>query len=64
MGRFLVRLTGEGPSGAMSLLASHPRSADRLAAMERDDAPATGAPILNEDQWRALKSICAKPGAD
>jgi len=60
LGEFLVRLTGEEQAGAIALLASHPLSKDRLAALKQDDAPAAGAPLLTQDEWKALKAICAR----
>ena len=38
--------------------ASHPLSADRLAALETRDAPVSGPPLLTEGEWRALRMIC------
>ncbi len=58
LGEFLIRLTGEQKAGVIALLASHPLSQDRLAALKRQDQPAGGAPLLNEDEWRDLKAIC------
>jgi Zn-dependent protease with chaperone function len=62
LGRFLLRITGEGRGGPIPpLLRSHPLSADRLAALETRDAPASAPPLLTEEEWRALRTIC-KPG--
>jgi Zn-dependent protease with chaperone function len=62
LGAFLLRITGEGRSGPIPpFLRSHPLSADRLAAFETRDAPASAPPLLNEGEWRALRMIC-KPG--
>jgi Zn-dependent protease with chaperone function len=60
LGQFLIRLTGAEKGGAIGLLASHPLSQDRLAALQASDAPATGAPLLNDEEWRALKTVCNK----
>jgi Zn-dependent protease with chaperone function len=58
LGQFLLRVTGAQASKTISILASHPLSEDRLAAMSREDRPATGAPILTPAEWQALKTIC------
>ena len=60
LGEFLLRLTGRQNDGPVALLASHPLTQDRLAALKRDDAPATGPPLLDEKEWRALKGVCAR----
>jgi hypothetical protein len=60
MGQFLLRVTGAQASKSISILASHPLSEDRLAAMSKEDRPATGAPILSAAEWQALKSICKR----
>lgn len=58
MGDLLVRLTGEERRGPFTLLRRHPPSQDRLAALVAQDRAANGPPLLNEEEWRALKSIC------
>jgi len=58
LGVFLLRMTGEQSGGPIALLASHPLTQDRLAELKRQDAPATGAPLLDDAQWKALKGIC------
>lgn len=57
MGEFLVRMTGGGRLA--TVVDSHPLSADRLDRMKKEDRPETGAPILTEREWQALKNICA-----
>ena len=57
MGEFLVRITGGGRLA--TVIDSHPLSADRLDRMTRDDRAASGAPILTEQEWQALRAICA-----
>jgi Zn-dependent protease with chaperone function len=59
LGEFLLRLTGRQGGGAIAWLASHPPSQDRLEALKKDDAPVTGPALLNDEEWRALKNICA-----
>ena len=61
LGEFLLRLTGEQSEGTIALLASHPLSQDRLAQLKRLDQPVTGAPLLSEEEWTALKGICRPP---
>ena len=58
MGAFLLRLTGEQRGGSLAPLRSHPVSEDRLAALAARDRPPTGAPLLDEREWIALKGIC------
>ena len=58
LGEFLMRLTGGHDSKAMAILASHPLTQDRLAAMTKADTAATGAPLLSVAEWQALKAIC------
>jgi Zn-dependent protease with chaperone function len=57
MGEFLVRITGGGRLA--TVIDSHPLSADRLDRMTRDDRAASGEPILTEQEWQALRAICA-----
>jgi Zn-dependent protease with chaperone function len=58
MGEFLLRLTGKQQGGVIALLASHPLTQDRLAALKADDRPVSGQPLLSGEEWRALKGIC------
>ena len=51
-------MTGKQQSGMIALLASHPLSQDRLAALKAADAPVTGPELLSGEEWRALKGIC------
>ena len=63
MGEFLVRVTGGGRIS--TVIDSHPLSTDRLDRMKQEDRPGTGEPILTDQEWLALKQICAdakKPG--
>jgi Zn-dependent protease with chaperone function len=59
LGEFLLRLTGQENDGPVALLASHPLTQDRLAALKKDEVPTTGPALLDENEWRALKDICA-----
>jgi Zn-dependent protease with chaperone function len=61
MGELLVRVTGKEGKG-LSIISSHPLSADRLARMTREDRPATKPPLLTPEEWRSLKSICDSDG--
>jgi hypothetical protein len=58
LGEFLMRMTGAEQGGMIALLASHPLSQDRLAALKAADAPVTGPALLTDDEWRSLKGIC------
>ncbi len=59
MGELLYRVTGNQGDKSLSILASHPLSEERLARMTREDRQPTGAPILTDEEWAALKAICA-----
>jgi Zn-dependent protease with chaperone function len=58
MGELLFRITGAEATKSITILAGHPLTEDRRAAMKAQDRPATGADILSAAQWRALKNIC------
>jgi Zn-dependent protease with chaperone function len=63
LGQLLVRVTGESDkrAGPFSILASHPMSAERLAAMQAAKVETSGPELLDAQEWRALKAICGKP---
>lgn len=62
LGDFLVRLSG--PTNArtdnanMNLLASHPMSVERRDTLAKADRPATGAPLLSDEEWMDLRTLC------
>lgn len=59
MGDFLFRVTGEGKyEKTLSILSSHPLTAERRDLMSREAGPTTGAEILSQREWAALKNIC------
>jgi predicted Zn-dependent protease len=58
MGELLFRVTGKEGNKALSILASHPLTEDRLKRMSDADRPAGGQPLLTATEWAALKSIC------
>lgn len=60
MGVFLVRITGASEGGIPTLLRSHPLSQDRLKALEANEASTAGPPLLTEEEWRAVKSVCKR----
>lgn len=60
LGELLMRITGAQSSGALDLLKSHPLTEDRLARLRAVDRPATGAPLLSEAEWAALKDVCKR----
>jgi len=45
-------------SGIPAFLSTHPVTDQRLKALEKQVPPRQGAPLLDEEQWRALKEIC------
>jgi Zn-dependent protease with chaperone function len=56
-GDLLFRVTGKEGKG-LSIISSHPLTEDRLAQMSREDRPASGPPLLTQEEWKSLKSIC------
>lgn len=57
LGLFLNRIDSD-VGAALAFISSHPVSAARLEALEAQDRPVTGAPLLSDEEWRALKNIC------
>ncbi len=60
-GVLLLRVTGTQANRGSDILASHPLTEERLAAMAKADGPNTGADILSTAEWQALKNICSAP---
>jgi Zn-dependent protease with chaperone function len=58
MGELLFRVTGEQGRNPLGILAGHPLTEERLDTMKKADRPNTGAELLSDVQWRALKGIC------
>jgi Zn-dependent protease with chaperone function len=58
MGELLLRVTGKQSGTIPSILSSHPLTEDRLKRMSEEDAPPSGPPLLNDNEWAALKAIC------
>ena len=54
----MLRLTGEQRGERLAALRSHPVSEDRLAALAARDRGASGAPLMDEPAWIALRNIC------
>ncbi|MBV1701047.1 MAG: M48 family metallopeptidase [Hyphomicrobiales bacterium] len=58
-GTLLARITkGQDIPAAMSLLADHPLTADRLANLTAHDTPTTAPPLLSTQDWLTLRGIC------
>ena len=60
MAELMFRVTGKQGGSNFSILASHPLTEDRLERMNKEDQPASGPPLLTEEEWTALKGICGK----
>ncbi|HRJ68401.1 MAG TPA: M48 family metallopeptidase [Beijerinckiaceae bacterium] len=64
LARVLTRIDPSKPGAKGSIFDSHPLTAERLKRLEAADAslgrPLDGPPLLNEAEWAALKTICAK----
>jgi Zn-dependent protease with chaperone function len=58
MGELLLRVTGNEKDKNLSFLSNHPFTEDRLALMQKEDRPPTKPPILSDEEWMALRSIC------
>ncbi len=59
MAELLVRITGPQRGKGIDILASHPFSEDRLTRMKKIELEKPGEPILTDEEWKALKGICA-----
>lgn len=59
LGELLLRVTGEKKRTAMSVIASHPVSAERLERLRARNFAARGPQLLSFGEWRALKAICS-----
>jgi Zn-dependent protease with chaperone function len=59
MGELLFRVTGKQGDDALSILASHPLTEDRLQRMSEEDRPPSGPPLLTAEEWTSLKAICS-----
>ena len=57
MGELLLRVTGNEKDGFLTILHDHPLSEDKLAKLSAADK-ATADPVLTDDEWKALKTIC------
>lgn len=59
MGELLFRVTGKEGSKNIAILSSHPLTEDRLERMKREDRPGANTPLLTDEEWKALKAVCA-----
>jgi Zn-dependent protease with chaperone function len=60
LGTMLTRIEGERKPGVRIWL-DHPYVAERVRAIAATASPAAGPPLLDAEQWAALKRICAEP---
>jgi Zn-dependent protease with chaperone function len=61
LGELLVRITGDETDRALSILASHPLTQERLETLRQAAAgPATGPPLLSAEEWDKLRGICGR----
>jgi Zn-dependent protease with chaperone function len=56
----LMRIDGDKKPGTRIWL-DHPQVEDRVRAIKANARPRSGPPLLNAEQWAALKQICAEP---
>lgn len=59
LGNLLTRITLKHGGDAVSWLANHPLTKDRLDHMRAAASSMDGPPLLSPEQWTALKAICA-----
>jgi hypothetical protein len=58
MGELIFRVTGNQADSALSILANHPLTEDRLKRFGEEDRPTSGPPLLTASEWVALKAVC------
>jgi Zn-dependent protease with chaperone function len=58
MGELMLRVTGKEGGKGLSIISTHPLTEDRLARMSKEDQTPKGAPLLTDEEWKALKGIC------
>ena len=58
LGDLLMRISGPEKDNPLSIFASHPMTADRMAMLEATGSAPTGEPLLLFGEWRALQAIC------
>ena len=59
LGTLLSRLD-RGGGNALAFISSHPVTEERMQRLEAAHRPANGPPILDAEEWRALKAICGE----
>lgn len=57
-GELIFRITGNQADTTLSILANHPLTEDRLKHLSDEDRPASGPPLLTDQEWTALKAVC------
>jgi predicted Zn-dependent protease len=58
MGELIFRITGNQGDKTLSILSNHPLTEDRLKHLSDEDRPASGPPLLTDQEWTALKAVC------
>jgi Zn-dependent protease with chaperone function len=58
MGDLIFRITGNQGDNTLSILSNHPLTEDRLKYLSDEDRPASGPPLLTDQEWTALKAVC------
>jgi predicted Zn-dependent protease len=54
----LLRVAGGEGKGALSILATHPLTGERLETLKQAAGPAKGPPLLSPQEWDKLRAIC------
>lgn len=58
MGELLLRVAGDEREGVFTILHDHPLSEERLAQLAAADKGEATPPVLTDDEWKALQTIC------
>jgi predicted Zn-dependent protease len=60
MAEFLMRLEKGAGTNLPVFFRSHPLTAERIQRLRLQERPVTGAPILTDAEWQALRSACKR----
>lgn len=58
LGALLLRVDQGNEPSALDFFSTHPMGEERMAALSAEDAPATAPPLLDAEEWEALKAMC------
>jgi Zn-dependent protease with chaperone function len=58
LGTLLLRIEGSDKTNPLGIFATHPLTADRIAALAESPETQEGPPLLSAGEWLELKAIC------